>query len=196
MASTTSDAHPIALAVQDLGNALWFGGAVMGIAGVNKSGADLAQGIDRIRVANSAWSRFGPVEWAAIVASVVADARVGSTAKGRLALQEGYATLALAKQVAAGLGIAATAYATYTGRKVGKAAEAAHARGESVDVKDASIPTDGTPSELATWQRRQRVSQYLVPVAVGANIAIASYLAQAYRPAATARGVLRRFLPV
>ncbi|TDC85443.1 hypothetical protein E1193_02950 [Micromonospora sp. KC606] len=59
---TATDNHAVAQAVHDVGSALWFGGTVMGVAGVNRSGSDLAQGIDRIRVAESAWSRFGPVQ--------------------------------------------------------------------------------------------------------------------------------------
>ena len=48
--TSSSDNHVVAQAVHDLGSALWFGGAVMGIAGVNKSGQDLSQGLDRIRL--------------------------------------------------------------------------------------------------------------------------------------------------
>jgi hypothetical protein len=58
---TSSDSsHVLAQAVHDLGSALWFGGAVMGVAGVNKSGNDLRDGVDKVRVAESAWNRFAP----------------------------------------------------------------------------------------------------------------------------------------
>ena len=182
--------------MHDLGSALWLGGAVMGISGVNKSGADLKEGIDRIRVATSAWSRFAPVEWAGIVATLGADVRLGTVAKKRLALQRGYGTLTTLKAVAATLALASTAYASYTGRKVAEAAEAVHRRGETLDVVDATLATESTPEELARWQKRERAAQYLVPVFVGANITIASYLAQAARPSATVRGVVGRVLPV
>lgn len=62
-------------------------------------------------------------------------------------------------------------------------------------VKDATSPTDQTPAELAVWQRRQRVTQYVVPALAGANIVCGSYLVQSYRMGATAKGVLRRVLP-
>lgn len=194
--TSTGNAHPIAHAVHDLGSALWFGGAVMGIAGVNKSGADLTEGIDRIRVAGSAWGRFAPVQWAGIVATLGADIRLGTAAKKRLTFQRGYGTLTTVKAVAATLALASTAYASYTGRKVAAAAEAAHRRGESIDVVDATLATDSTPEELARWQKRERAAQYLVPVFAGANITVASYLAQATRPSATIRGVVGRVLPV
>ncbi|MDG4826175.1 hypothetical protein O7635_30365 [Asanoa sp. WMMD1127] len=79
--------------------------------------------------------------------------------------------------------------------QIGKLAEQRQAAGEKLEVRDASQPTEGTPPELARWQRRQRVAQYVVPVLAGANIACGSYLVQSYRTAATARGVARRLLP-
>ncbi len=195
-ATPSSDTHALAHGIHDLATALWFGGSVMGIAGVNKSGADLTQGIDRVRVASSAWTRFAPVQWAAVAATLGADVRLGLTSKSRIANQKGYGTLVTAKAVAATLALGATAYATYTGKKVGEAAEAAHRRGEAIDVQDASLSTDSTPAELAKWQERQRVCQYLVPVFTGAQIVIASSIAQSYRPAATVKGVVGRLLPV
>ena len=62
-------------------------------------------------------------------------------------------------------------------------------------MQDASTPNAQTPPELATWQRRQRVSQYLVPVLSGANVVLNAYLVQTYRPGATARGLVRTLLP-
>src|SRR4029079_19506926 len=57
---STADSRVAAQAVHDLGAALWFGGSVMGVAGVNKAGADLRNGVDKVRVAESAWRRFAP----------------------------------------------------------------------------------------------------------------------------------------
>ena len=189
------DRQALVQAVHDLGSALWFGGAVMGIAGVNKSGSDLSQGIDRIRVASSAWSRFGPVEWAGIAATFVAGAKLTKSSAGRWVAQENYPTLGTAKVAVCVLGTAATAFAAYSGMQVGRVAEELHARGESIDVKDASISTAGTPAELAAWQRRQRVSAYLVPVSAGAHIALNSTLVQSYRAGTTLRGIVGRILP-
>jgi len=120
-----TDSAPIAQAVHDLGTALWFGGSVMGVAGVG----------------------------------------------------------------------AATAYAAYSGRQIGKAADAAAAWGNQVEVVDATTPTEKTPRDVATWQRRQRVAQFLVPATTGALVVLNSYLVQQYRPAATLRGPLRGLLP-
>ncbi len=74
-------------------------------------------------------------------------------------------------------------------------ARRAQQRGETVEVKDATLPTAGTNAEIQKWQSRQRVTQFLVPALAGANIVCNSWLVQSYRAGATAKGVLRRLLP-
>jgi hypothetical protein len=190
-----SDNHAVAQAVHDLGSAVWFGGSVMGVAGVNKSGADLTNSMDRIRVANSAWSRFAPVEWAGIGATLLAGLRLTQVGKGRLALQQGFGRTGAIKAGVAVAGAAATAYSTYCGMKIGKLSEELQAQGRRVDVKDATTPTDDTPPEIAAWQRRERIAQFAVPLLSGMNIVLGSYLVQSYLAGATTKGVLHRVLP-
>ena len=190
------DSHVLAQAVHDLGAALWFGGAVMGVAGVNKSGADLRDGLDKVRVAESAWQRFSPVEWSGIAAVLLAGAQLTRASKGRLALQHGWLRAGGTKAGVAVAGAAATAFAAYSGQKIGQLTEQAASRGQDVDVKDASQPNAQTPPEVATWQQRQRLAQYLVPALAGANIVLNAYLVQTYRPGAAAKGLLRSALHV
>ncbi|MER7442544.1 hypothetical protein [Micromonospora avicenniae] len=195
MQLTATDNHAVAQAVHDIGSALWFGGTVMGVAGVNKSGSDLRDGLDRIRVAESAWGRFSPVQWLGIGATLLAGAQLARVGGRRMALQKGFGTVGALKAGFAVAGAAATAYAAYCGNRIGRLAEEAHRRGERVEVRDATLPTAETPAEIAAWQRRQRLVQFVVPVLAGANIACGSYLVQSYRMGATGRGVLRRLLP-
>ncbi len=192
---TQTDNHAVAQAVHDLGSALWFGGTVMGVAGVNKSGADLQQGIDRIRVASSAWSRFAPAQWAGIAATLGAGLQLTRVGGRRMALQQGFGSVGALKAGLAVAGAGATAYAAYSGAQIGRLAEEAHKAGTPIEVKDATIPTGGTPAEIATWQRRQRVTQFVVPVLAGGNIVCNSWLVQSYRAGSTLTGVLRRLLP-
>jgi hypothetical protein len=192
---TKTDNHAVAQAVHDLGSALWFGGTVMGVAGVNKSGADLQQGIDRIRVASSAWKRFAPAQWAGIAATLGAGLQLTRAGGRRIALQKGFGTVGALKAGLAVTGAAATAYAAYAGTKISEVAEQTEASGQKLEVEDATRPTGQTPEELARWQRRQRFAQYAVPALAAANIVCGSYLAQSYRPEATRKGVVRRLLP-
>jgi hypothetical protein len=191
----STDNHAVAQAVHDLGSALWFGGTVMGVAGVNKSGADLSQGIDRIRVASSAWNRFAPAQWAGIGATMLAGLQLTRVGGRRIALQQGFGSVGALKAGITVAGAAATAYAAFCGARISRLATQAELSGEKVEVRDATMSLPQTPPELATWQRRQRISQYVVPVLAGANIACGSYLVQSYRAGATTKGVLRRLLP-
>jgi hypothetical protein len=192
--TTNTDNHFVAQAVHDLGSALWFGGAVMGIAGVNKSGQDLSQGLDRIRVAGSAWSRYQPAQFGGIAATLLAGLRLTQVGGRRIALQKHFGTVGALKAGLAVAGAGATAYAAYTGSRIGKAAEEAARRGEQVEVKDATLPNQNTPPEIAKWQSRQRVTQFLVPALAGANIVCNSWLVQSYRAGATAKGLLGRLV--
>lgn len=115
--------------------------------------------------------------------------------KGRLAAQHGWARAGSTKAAVAVAGAAATAYAAYSGKKISDLTRQAEAAGRPVDVQDASIPNAQTPPEVATWQKRQRVVQYLVPALSAANIVLNAYLVQTYRPGAAAKGVIRRLLP-
>lgn len=167
----------------------------MGVAGVNKSGNDLRDGIDKVRVASSAWSRFSPAEWAGIAAVLGAGTQLTRASKGRLVAQHGWGRAGGVKAGVAVAGAAATAYAAYSGQQIGKLTEQARSNGQQVDVQDASTPNERTPAEIAAWQKKQRAAQYLVPIASGANIVLNSYLVQTYRPMATARGFFRTLTP-
>ena len=190
-----TSSHVVAQSVHDLGAALWFGGTVMGVAGVNKAGNDLRDPLDKVRVAESAWRRFAPVEWAGIAAVLGAGTQLTRASKGRLATQHGWARAGSTKAAVAVAGAAASAFAAYSGNKIGQLTEQAARSGQQLDVQDASTPSAQTPPDIVRWQRRQRAAQYLVPLTSGANIVLNAYLVQTYRPAATARGLLRRVLP-
>jgi hypothetical protein len=194
MATTTTDDHFLAQAVHDLGTALWFGGSVMGVAGVNKSGSDLTSGIDKVRVAGSAWSRFAPAQWGGIAATLITGLQLTRSNKGRLALQRGYGRVGAVKAALTVAGAGATAVAAYSGSRIGELAEQAAGDGD-LDVRDATLPSAGTPPEIATWQGRQRVAQAAVPVLAGGVVVCNAWLVQAYRPASTLRGLLGKVLP-
>jgi len=192
---STDDSHVLAQAVHDLGSALWFGGAVMGVAGVNKAGAGLNDAADKVKVADAAWSRFAPAEWAGIAAVLGAGTQLTKASKGRLATQHGWARAGSTKAAVAVLGAAATGYAAYTGQKIGQLSKQA-AKSGGFDVKDASTPNAQTPPEIAAWQKKQRLVQYAVPLLSGANIVLNAYLTQTYRPGAAAKGFARKLLPI
>ncbi|WP_432537575.1 hypothetical protein [Kineococcus arenarius] len=193
---STSDNRYVTQAVHDLASALWFGGSVMGVAGVNKSGSDLAAGSDRIEVAASAWRRFQPAQWGGIATVLVTGSKLTAASGHRVAAQKGYGSVGALKVGFVLGGAVATAYAAFAGRKIAQASNAAEQRGEPVSVKDATLPTANTPADLAKWQGRQRIAQFAVPLFAGGNIFCNAYLTQSYRFGQTAKGVIARFNPV
>ena len=192
---SSADDHTTAQAVHDLGSALWFGGTVMGVAGVNKSGNDLPNPADRIRVANSAWNRFAPAQWAGIGAVLVAGSQLTAASSGRIAAQQDYGKVGALKIGFVIAGALSTAYASYCGHRIGGIAQEIEESGQRLDVKDVSRPGPSTPDRLARWQRRQRRTQLCVPALAAANIVCNAYLVQSYRTGATVKGVLGRILP-
>src|SRR4051812_14108297 len=151
-----SDNHFVAQAVHDLGSALWLGGAGMGLAGVNKAGRGLATGLGRVRGAGSGWAPFRPAQWGGIAATLLAGLRLTQVGGRRIALQKGFGSVGALKAGLAVAGAGATAYAAYAGSRIGKLAEEAERSGTPLEVKDATLPSAGTPPEIAKWQRRQR----------------------------------------
>lgn len=190
-----TDNHAVAQAVHDLGSAMWFGGTLMGATGVNKAGRDLSNEFDRITVSKSAWARFSPLQWTGIAMTVLAGLQLTRSSADRLAAQRSFGSVGALKAGLTIAGIAATAYSAYCGGQIAQLAEQAREREQHIDVEDATTPTPHTPPDIAQWQRRQRIAQYLVPFLAGANIACGSYLVQSYRPRATARGIMGRFRP-
>lgn len=186
-----NNTHAMAQAVHDLGSAMWFGGATMGVVGVNRSGRDLSEGIDRIRVAKSGWTRFTPLEWAGITATMLGGLQLTRSSGPYLATQRPFRSVGAVKAGITLLGAMATAYAGLCGARIASLAEQAHERGEDVEVEDATTPTERTAGKIATWQRQQQVVQYAVPLLAGANIALGSYLVGSYRPTAAAKGIMR-----
>jgi hypothetical protein len=55
-----SDDNTIARTLRDLGLASWFGGSLMGAAGLNDAASVVKDPTQRLRVANSGWVRWTP----------------------------------------------------------------------------------------------------------------------------------------
>jgi hypothetical protein len=87
----TSTDNTLARTLHDLGLAAWFGGSLMGATGVNGAAAVVEDPTQRLRVANSGWARWTPLNLAGIVAHLAGGAVLTGANKGRLAGQHGVA---------------------------------------------------------------------------------------------------------
>jgi hypothetical protein len=60
--------NTLARSLHDVGLATWFGGSLMGAVGLNGAAAVVDQPDQRLRVANTGWARWTPVNLAGIAA--------------------------------------------------------------------------------------------------------------------------------
>jgi hypothetical protein len=135
--------NTIARTLHDVGLAAWFGGSLMGAAGLNGAAAVVEDPAQRLRVANSGWARWTPLNLAGIAAHLAGGATLVGANKGRLAGQEG---VGAASKVKAALTVAALGTTAY---------RACSASGSSGPATSLSRAAPRQPSGLLTrWPAR------------------------------------------
>jgi hypothetical protein len=175
--------NTLARSLHDLGLATWFGGSLMGAVGLNGAAAVVDAPEQRLRVANTGWARWTPVNLAGIAAHVAGGAVLLAGNKGRLATQRGVATATMTKAVVTGLALAATAYSRALGQRLMQAADA--------PVEGGTTPTDDPPPELAGAQRQLRVLQWAIPGLTGAALVLNALMGEQQRPQQVTSGLLQ-----
>ena len=183
--------NTLARSLHDVGLAAWFGGSLMGAVGLNGAAATVDQPQQRLRVANSGWARWTPVNLAGIAAHLAGGAVLLAGNKSRLAGQRGVAGATLAKAALTGLALGATAYSRALGQRLVQAGE--------VPVEGGTTPSGGTPPELAGAQRQLTVLQWAIPGLTGAVLVLNALMGEQQRPQRVTGGLLgglRGRLPV
>jgi hypothetical protein len=66
--------NTVSRTLHDLGLATWFGGSLMGATGVNGAAAAVEDPTQRLRVANSGWARWTPLNLPGIAAHLAGGA--------------------------------------------------------------------------------------------------------------------------
>ena len=181
---TFSRDNTIARSLHDLGLAAWFGGSLMGAAGLNGAAAVVDDPTQRLRVANSGWARWTPLNLAGIVAHLAGGAVLTGSNKSRLVAQRGTATATTIKTTLTLAALAATGYARLLGTRLERAGE--------VPVQGGTTPDPATPEEVAGAQRRLTVLEWVIPALTGALLVANARMGEQQRPNQVARGVLRR----
>ena len=154
-----SERNTVVRSLHDMGLGMWFGGSLAGAVGFNGAAADVPDEKLRLRVANSAWARWTPVNFVGIAAHLVGGAGLLYANRGRVAAQQGVAASTVAKAVLTGAALGVTAYS----RALGKKLEAA----EGEPVEGGTEPSPMTSPDIAKVQRRLKVCQWLVPGLTG-----------------------------
>jgi hypothetical protein len=185
--STTSMDSTVARTLHDVGLAAWFGGSLMGAAGVNGAAAAVEDPNQRLRVANTGWARWTPLNLAGIAAHLAGGAVLTGANKGRLAGQRGVATASIVKTALTVAALGATAYARLLGRKLERAGD--------VPVEGGTTPSSTTSDDVAGAQRRLTVLQWVIPALTGAVLVVNARMGEQQRPVQVTKGFFRRLLP-
>jgi hypothetical protein len=182
-----SEDNTIARTLHDLGLASWFGGSLMGAAGLNGAASVVEDPTQRLRVANSGWARWTPLNLAGIAAHLAGGAVLTGANKGRLAGQQGVAATSTIKTALTVAALGITAYARVLGRKLERAGD--------VPVEGGTTPNPTTPENVARAQRQLTALQWLIPVLTGALVVVSARMGEQQRPAQVTGGLVRRLLP-
>jgi hypothetical protein len=179
--------NTLARSLHDLGLAAWFGGSLMGAAGLNGAAAVVQDPNQRLRVANSGWARWTPLNLAGIVAHLAGGAVLTGANKGRLAGQQGVAATSTIKTALTVAALGTTAYARVLGKKLERAGD--------VPVEGGTTPNTATPDGVTRAQRQLTALQWVIPVLTGAMLVVNARMGEQQRPTQVTGGLVRRLLP-
>lgn len=182
-----SQRNTIARSLSEVGLAAWFGGSLMGAIGVNGAAAEVDQPGQRARVANAGWSRWTPVNFAAIGAHVLGSVILTGANKGRIAGQKGVASTSIAKTAVTAGALAATAYSRALGQKMISAGD--------VPVEGGTDPSAQTPPEVADAQRKLSKLQWAIPALTGTLLVMDALMGEQQRPNQATQGIVARLIP-
>jgi hypothetical protein len=179
--------NTVSRSLHDLGLATWFGGSLMGAVGLNGAAAEVEEPKQRLRVANSGWNRWTPVNLAGIAAHVAGGLILLAANKGRVASQQGVGQATVVKTALTGAALAATAWSRALGAKLNQAGE--------VPVEGGTDPSIDTPEGVAKAQRQLKVLQWVIPALTGAVLVLNARMGEQQRPAQVSGGLLGRLRP-
>jgi ankyrin repeat protein len=179
--------NTVSRSLHDLGLATWFGGSLMGAVGLNGAAAQVEEPKQRLRVANSGWNRWTPVNLAGIAAHVAGGAVLLAANKGRLTSQQGVASATVVKTALTGAALAATAWSRALGARLDEAGQ--------VPVEGGTDPSTDTPEDVAKAQRQLKVLQWVIPALTGAVLVLNARMGEQQRPAQVSGGLLGRLRP-
>jgi len=179
--------HPMIRTLHNVGLAAWTGGSLMGAIGLNGAAAALDDPAQRSKAATGGWSRWAPVNAAAIGSHLVGAAGLLVTDWPRVRHQQGVAKSSAIKTVTTGVGLGVAVWSAVLNRSMVKAG--------AVPVAGATEAASATPPQVARTLRQLKLVQWLNPAAGLALIALSDWQSQQQRASEAAKGRTRRLLP-
>jgi hypothetical protein len=177
-----SERNTLVRSLHDVGLAVWFGGSLAGAVAVNGAAADVPDPKLRLRVVNTGWARWTPVNAVAIAAHLVGGAGLLRANRGRAATQSGVGASTVAKLVLTGAALGVTAYSRALGTQLQRA--------DGVPVEGGTDPAVNTPPKLARAQQQLDICQWLIPALTGGISVLNALQGEQQRPAQQLSGLL------
>ena len=166
--------HTLARTLHDVGLAAWFGGSLMGSVGLNGAAASLRNPDERSSSATIGWSRWAPINAAAIGAHLIGAVQLLRTEAPRVRTQEGVLRSSIIKTALTAGALGATGWSGALNRKMAAAG--------NVPVQGATEPSAATPADVAKTQKQLKAVQWLIPGFTGALVAATSWQSEQMRP--------------
>jgi hypothetical protein len=179
--------NTLSRALHDVGLSAWFGGTLANAVALNAAAAEAGTDKDSGRVANAGWDRWTPVNAAAIAAHLTGSVGQIIGNKGRIAQQQGVASMSILKTLLTAGALGVTAYSRMLGKKVSDAG--------AVPSKSGTKPAKRTKvlaADVAAAQEQLDRLQWVIPALTGALVAVSSYAGEQQRPSEVAQGVASR----
>ncbi|MET8439100.1 hypothetical protein ABZV61_41880 [Streptomyces sp900116325] len=179
-----SERNTMLRSLHDVGLAAWFGGSLMGAVGLNGAARAVGgTGEPAARIAACGWSKWEPVNAAAIGAHLVGSSGLLAVNAARVVAQQGVAASTLAKTVVTGAALAATAYSGVLGKKLERA---------SSDRPEDAEKAAKHPVDADTAQRHLTFLQWAVPALTGGLLILNAIHNEQQRPAEQIHGMWQR----
>ncbi|WP_433317717.1 hypothetical protein ACQP0U_09835 [Micromonospora sp. CA-269861] len=179
-----SERHTALRSMHDLGLAAWFGGSLMGAFGVNGAAAKISDSTQRLPVASAGWSKWTPVNAAAIGAHLAGAVGELVTESPRVAAQAGVGRASAIKTALTIGALAVTGYSRLVGMRLEKAG--------GPSVSGATEPNHQTPASVASSQRQMKLLQWAIPALTGTLVVVTAYMGEQQKPGQVFRGMLGR----
>ncbi|MBB5827671.1 hypothetical protein ACGFI4_05175 [Micromonospora carbonacea] len=179
-----SERHTALRSMHDLGLAAWFGGSLMGALGVNGAATQINDSTQRLPVASAGWSRWTPVNAAAIGAHLAGAVGELATESPRMLAQSGVGRMSAVKTALTVGALAVTGYSRLLGMRLQRAG--------GPSVEGITEPNPQTPADVASYQRQMRLLQWTIPALTGALVVVTAYMSEQQKPGQVFRGMIGR----
>ena len=151
-----------------LTNAAWFGGSLMGAVALNPAAREGDDSHERAEIADEGWSRWGPVQGAAIGLHLLSGIAIVADNRRRVVAHPPTTTAVVLKTALTGLAVAASAAAYRSGAELGDALVSA----------DRDAAARQRARSLAS---RMRWLQWATPAATAGLLVLDAYLGEQQR---------------